>query len=172
MLLLLLSHFKSCLTLCDFMDCSPPGSSVHGILQARILERVAISFSRGSSQPRDWTWVSCIAGRIFTDWATKGRMDWFDLLAVQGTLKSLFQHHNLKASILWSSAFFMVQFSHLYMTLEKLEKPKCRFWHHSKVMSLILNMLSWFVIAFLPRSKHLLISWLKSPSAVILEPPK
>ena len=62
---------QSCLTLCDTMDCSPPGSSVHGILQARILEWVAISFSRGSSQPRDWTQVSCIAGRRFTDWATR-----------------------------------------------------------------------------------------------------
>ena len=62
---------QSCPTLCDPMDCSPPGSSVHGILQARILEWVAMSFSRGSSQPRDWTWVSCTAGRFFTIWATR-----------------------------------------------------------------------------------------------------
>ena len=92
-----------------------------------------------------------------------------DLLAVQGTLKSLLQHHSSKASILRLSAFFRVQLSHPYMTTRKtIALPGWTF--VGKVMSLLLNMLSRLVIAFLPRSKHLLISWLQSPSAVILEP--
>ena len=99
------------------------------------------------------------------------RMDWLDLLAVQGTLKSLFQHHCSKASILHHSAFFIVQFSHLYMTTGKTI-ALTRWTFFDKVMSLLLNMLSRLVITFLPRSKRLLISWLQSPSAVILEPPK
>ena len=98
------------------------------------------------------------------------RIDWFDLLAVQGTLKSLLQHHTSKASILGHSAFFMVQLSHPYMTTGKNYGfdyiTLCR---QSKVMSLLFNMLCRMVIAFLPRSKCLLISWLQSPSAVILE---
>ena len=99
------------------------------------------------------------------------RMDWLDLLAVQGTLKSLLQHHSSKASILWTSAFFILQLSHAYMTTGKtITLPGGTF--VGKVMSLIFNMLSRLVIAFLPRSRHLLISWLPSPSAVILEPPK
>ena len=99
------------------------------------------------------------------------RIDWFDLLAVRGTLKSLFQHHSSKASILWCSAFFMVQLSHPYMTTGKtIVLTMLTF--VSKVMSLLFNMLSRLVIAFLPRSKRLLISWLQSPSAVILEPRK
>src|SRR5574337_742085 len=97
------------------------------------------------------------------------RMDWFDLLAVQGTLKSLPQHHSSKASVLQCSAFFMVQLSHPYMTIGKT--IALTIWTFvGKVMSLPLNMLSRSVTAFLPRSKHLLISWLQSPSAVILEP--
>ena len=89
------------------------------------------------------------------------RIEWFDLLAVQGTLKSLVQHHNLKASILWCSAFFMVQLSHLSMTAVKT--INLTMWTFvSKVMSLLFNILSRFVIAFLPRSKCLLISWLQS----------
>ena len=99
------------------------------------------------------------------------RMDWLDLLAVQGTLKSLLQHHSLKASVLWHSAFFTVQLSHPYMTTGKTIHLTRRTFVH-KVMSLLLNMLSSLVITFLPRSKCLLISWLQSPSAVILEPPK
>uniref|UniRef100_A0AC11DKA1 Uncharacterized protein n=1 Tax=Ovis aries TaxID=9940 RepID=A0AC11DKA1_SHEEP len=98
-------------------------------------------------------------------------MDWLDLLAVQGTLKSLLQHHRSKASILQCSAFFTVQLSHPYMTTGKTI-ALTRWTLVSKVMSLLLNMLSRMVINFLPRSKHLLISWLQSPSAVILEPPK
>ena len=95
------------------------------------------------------------------------RMDWLDLLAVQGTLKSLFQHHNLKASVLQCSAFFMVQLSHPYMTTGKTMGLTRRTFL-GKIMSLPFNMLSRFVIAFLPRSKCLLISWLQSPSVVIL----
>ena len=99
------------------------------------------------------------------------RMDWLDLLAVQGTLKSLLQHHSSKASKLWCSAFFMVQLSHPYVTTGKTialtRQPFV-----GKVISLFFNMLSRLAIAFLPRRKHLSISWLQSPSAVILEPQK
>ena len=94
-----------------------------------------------------------------------------DLLAVQGTLKSLLQHRSLKASILWCSAFFIAQLSHPYMTTGKTI-ALTRWIFVDKVMSLLFNMLSRLVITFLSRSKHLLISWLHSPSAVILEPPK
>uniref|UniRef100_A0AC11DUM0 Uncharacterized protein n=1 Tax=Ovis aries TaxID=9940 RepID=A0AC11DUM0_SHEEP len=97
-------------------------------------------------------------------------MDWLDLLAVQGTLKCLLQHHSSKASILRCSAFFTVQLSHPYMTTGKTIALTSRTLV-GKVMSLLLNMLSRLVITFLPRSKRLLISWLQSPSAVILEPP-
>ena len=99
------------------------------------------------------------------------RMDWLDLLAVQGALKSLLQHHCSKASILWCSAFFIIQLSHPYMTTGKTISLTRRTFV-GKVMSLLFNMLSRLVIAFLPRSKHLLISWLQSPSSVILEPKK
>ena len=99
------------------------------------------------------------------------RTDWFDLLAVQGTLKSLLQHHSSKASVLKRSAFFMVQLSHLYMTVGKTIVLTMQAFV-GKVMSLLCNMLSRFVIAFLPRSKGLLISWLQSLSIVILEPKK
>ena len=99
------------------------------------------------------------------------RMDWLDLLAVQGTLKSLLQHHSSKASILQCLAFFTVQLSHPYMTTGKTI-ALTRWTFVGKVMSLLLNMLSRLVVTFLPRSKCLLISWLQSPPAVILEPPK
>ena len=98
-------------------------------------------------------------------------MDWLDLLAVQGTLKSLLQHHSSKASILWHSAFFNVQLSHPYMTNGKTI-ALTRQTFVGKVISLLLNMLSRLVIAFLPRSESLLISWLQLPSAVTLEPKK
>ena len=98
-------------------------------------------------------------------------IDWFDLLAVQETLKSLLQHLSSKASILQCSAFFIVQFSHPYMTTGKAI-ALMRWTFVGKVMSLLFNMLSRLAMAFLPRSKGLLISWLQSPSAVILEPPK
>ena len=99
------------------------------------------------------------------------RMDWLALLAVQGTLKSLLQHHSSKASIPQCSAFFTVQLSHPYMTTGKTI-ALTRQTFVDKVMSLLFNMLSILVLAFLPRSKHLLISWLQSPSGVILEPPQ
>ena len=99
------------------------------------------------------------------------RIDWLDLLAVQGTLKSLLQHHSSKASIFRPSAFFIVQLSHPYMTTGKTV-ALTRWTFVDKVMSLLFNMLSRLVITFLPRSKHLLISWLQSPSAVLLEPRK
>jgi len=98
-------------------------------------------------------------------------MDWLDLLAVQGTLKSLLQHHSSKASILRRSAFFRVQLSHPYMTTEKTI-PLTRWTFFGKVVFLLFNMLSSLVMTFIPRSKDLLISWLQSPSAVILEPQK
>ena len=98
-------------------------------------------------------------------------MDWLDLLTVQGTLKSLLQHHSSKASILRQSAFFIVQLSHPYMTTEKTTALTKRTFV-DKAMSLLLNMLSRLVITFLQRSKRLFISWLQSPSAGILEPPK
>ena len=99
------------------------------------------------------------------------RMDWLDLLTVQGTLKSLLQHHSSKASILWHSAFFTVQLSHPYMTTGKTI-ALTRHTFVGKVTSLLFNMLSRLVITFLPKSKRLLISWLQSPPAVILEPQK
>ena len=102
------------------------------------------------------------------DWSF--RVDWLDLLAAQGTLKSLLQHHSSKASILWRSAFFTVQLSHPYMTTGKTI-ALTRWTFVGKVMSLLFNMLSRLVIAFLPRSKHLLISWLQTLT-VILEPKK
>ena len=99
------------------------------------------------------------------------RIDWFDILAVQGTLKSLLQHHSSKAAILWHSAFFMVQLSQPYMTTGKA--IALTIWTFlGKMMSLLFNTLSRFVIAFLPRNKCLLILWLQLPSAVILEPKK
>ena len=99
------------------------------------------------------------------------RMDWLDLLAVQGTLKSLLQHHSSKTSILWCSAFFTIQLSHPYRTTGKTI-ALTRWTLVGKEMSLLLNMLSRLVITFLPRSKRLLISWLQSPSAVILDSPQ
>ena len=99
------------------------------------------------------------------------RMDWLDLLAVHGTLRSLLQHHTTKESILWCSAYFTVQLSHPYLTIGKTIALTRRTFV-GKVMSLLLNMLSMLVITFLPRSKRLLVSWLQSPSAVILEPKK
>ena len=121
--------------------------------------------------PKYWSFSFSISPSNEYSGLISFRTDWFDLLAVQGTLKSLLQHHILKASILQHLAFFMVQLSHLYMTTGKTIALTLRTFV-SKVMSLLCNMLSRFVIAFLPRSKHLLISWLQSQSIVILEPPK
>ena len=121
--------------------------------------------------PKYWSFSFNINPSIEYSGLISFRMDWLDLLAVQGTLKSLLQHHSSKVSILWHSAFFIVQLSHPYMTTGKTV-TLTRWTLIGKVMSLLFNMLSGFVIAFLPRSKHLLVSWLQSPSAMILEPPK
>ena len=121
--------------------------------------------------PKYWSFSFSISPSNEHSGLISFRMDWLDLLAVQGTLKSLLQHHSSKASILRCSAFFIVQLSHPYMTTGKTI-AFTRWTFVDKVMSLLFNMLSRLVITFLPRSKRLLISWLQSPSAMILEPPK
>ena len=121
--------------------------------------------------PMDWSYSFSISPSKEHPGLISFRMDWLDLLAVQGTLKSLLQHHSSKTSILRCSAFFTVQLSHPYMTTGKTT-ALARWTFVGKVMSLLFNMLSRLAITFLPRSKCLLISWLQSPSAVILEPHK
>ena len=132
-------------------------------------------FSNGSvlciKWPKYWSFSFSISPFNEYSGLISYRMEWLDLLAVQGTLKSLLQHHSSKASILWHSAFFMVQLSHPYMTAGKT-LGLARWTFVGKGMSLVFNMLSRLVITFLPRSECLLISWLQSSSAVILEPPK
>ena len=121
--------------------------------------------------PRYWSFSFSISPSNEYSGLISFRTDWFDLLAVQGTLKSLLQHHSSEASILWCSAFFMVPLAYPYMTIGKT--IALTIWTFvRKVVSLLFNTLSRIVIAFLPRSKHLLISWLLSPSAVILKPKK
>ena len=121
--------------------------------------------------PKYWSFGLSISPSSENSGLISFRTDWFDLLAVQGTLKSLLQHHSSNASILRRSAFFTVQLSHPYMTTGKTI-ALTRWTFVGKVMPLLLNILSRLVITLLPRSKHLLISWLQSPFAVILEPPK
>ena len=121
--------------------------------------------------PKYWSFSFSISPSSEHPGLLSFRMDWLDLLEVQGTLKSLLQHHSSKASILWHSHFFTVQLSHPYKTTGKTIALTRRTFV-GKVMSLLLNMLSRLVITYLPRSKCLLISWLQSSSAVILEPPK
>ena len=121
--------------------------------------------------PKDWSFSFSISPPNEYSGLISFRMDWLDLLAVQGTLKSLLQHHSSKASILQHSAFFTVQLSHPYMTTGEI-KALTRLTFVGKAMSLLFNMLSRLVITFLPRSKRLLISWLQSPPAVVLEPKK
>ena len=121
--------------------------------------------------PKYWSFSFSISPSKDIPGLISFRMDWLDLLAVQGTLKSLLQHHSSKASILQCSAFFTVQLSHPYMTTGKT-RALTRWTFVGKVMSLLFNMLCRLVITFLPRSKRLLISWLQLPSAVILEPKK
>ena len=121
--------------------------------------------------PKYWSFSFSISPSNEYSGLISFRMDWLDLLAVQGTLKSLLQHHSSKASILWCSAFFTIQLSHPYMTTGKtIALTRRKF--VGKVISLLFNMLSRLVITFLARSKRLLISWLQSPSAVILESQK
>ena len=191
---------QSCLTLCGPMNYSMPGLPVHHQLPEstqihvhRVYEAIQPSHPLSSPSPPAlnlsqhkglFKWVSSShqVAKILEfqlqhqsfQWKPRSdllRMDWFDLIAVQGTLKSLFQHHSSKASILLHSAFFIVQFSHPYMTTGKTI-ALTRWTIFGEVMSLLLNMLSRLVITFLPGSKCLLISCLQSPSAVILEPRK
>ena len=115
--------------------------------------------------PEYWSFTFIISPSNKHSGQISSRLDWLDLLAVQGTLKSLLQHHSSKASILWCSAFLIVQLSHPYMTTGK--NIALTRWTVGKVTSLLFNMLSRLVTAFLQRSKHLLISWLQTPSAVI-----
>ena len=185
---------QSCPTLCDPMDCSTPGFLVlhhrpelaqthvggaiqpshplsspsppaFNLFQHQGLFQWISSLHRG---PKNWSFSFSISSSNEYSGLISFRIDWLDLLAVQGTLKSLLQHHSSRASILWCSAFFIVQLSHPYMTTGKTI-ALTRWIFVSKLMSLLFNILSRFVIAFLPRSKHLLISWLQLPSAVILE---
>ena len=121
--------------------------------------------------PKYWSFSFSISSSNEYSGLISFRMNWLDLLAVQGTLKSLVQHHSSKAPNLQHSAFFIVHLSHAYITTGKTT-ALTRWTFVGQVMSLLFNMLSRLVITFLPRSKHLLISWLQSPSAVILESPK
>ena len=191
---------QSWLTLCDPMDCSMPSFPVHHQLPKRtqthfhqvsdaiqpshplypllfppsIFPSIRV-FSHESvfhiRWPKFWSFsFSIIPSNEYSE-LISFRIDWLDLLAVEGTLKSLLQHHSSKASVLQHSAFFIVQLSHPYMTTGK-SIALTRWTFVGKVMSLLLNMLSMLVTTFLLRSKRLLISWLQSPSAVILEPRK
>ena len=191
---------QSCPTLCDPMNRSKPGLPVHHHLLEfiqthvhRVSDAIQPSHPLASPSPPvpnpsqhqslfQWVNSSHEVARVlsfsFSIIPSKEypglisfRMDWLDLLAVQGTLKRLLQHHSAKASILWCSAFFTVQLSHPYMTTGKTIALTRRTLV-GKVMSLLFNMLSRLVITLLPRSKNLLISWMQSPSAVILEPKK
>ena len=138
---------------------------------SRLQSFISIRVFSNESAPKYWSFSFNISPSNEHSGLISFRMDWLDLLAVQGTLKSLLQHHSSKASTLWHSAFFTVQLSHPYMTTVKAI-ALTRWTFVGKVMSLLFNMLSSLVIIFLPRSKRLIISWLQSPSAVILEPPK
>ena len=121
--------------------------------------------------PKNWSFSFSISPSSEYSGLISYRIDWFDILAVQGTLKSLLQHHSSKASILWHSAFFIIQLSYPHMTARKTITLTIQTFV-GKVMFLLFNRLSRLVINFLPRSRHLLISWLQSPSAVTLEPKK
>ena len=194
------SSAQSCPTLCDPMNRSMSGLPVHHQLLEitqthidRVGDAIETSHSLSSpsppapnpSQHQGLSNESTLPMRYPKYWSfsfstspsnehpglISFRMDWLDLLAVQGTLKSLLQHHSSKASILRRSAFFTVQLSHPYMTTGKTI-ALTRWIFVGKVMSLLFNMLPRLVITFLPRSRCLLISWLQSPSAVILEPKK
>ena len=144
------------------------------LLPPSIFPRIRV-FSNESAHlirwPKYWSFSFSISPSNANSGLISFRMDRLDHLAIQGTLKSLLQYHSSKAAFLWHSAFFIVQLSHSYMTTGKII-ALTRWTFAIKVMSLFFNMLSRLVRAFLSRSKHLLISWLQSPSAVILEPPK
>ena len=190
----------SCPTLCDPMNRSTPGLPVHHqfpestqthvhcvsdaiqpyhplsslLLLPSIFPSLRV-FSNESALhirwPKYWSFSFNISPSNGHPGLISFRMDWLDLLAVQGTLNSILQHHSSKASILWYWALFIVQLSHPYLTTGKKSQP----WLDGPLLAkwyLLLNMLSRVVITFLPRGKHLLISWLQSPSTVTLEPPK
>ena len=146
----------------------------HPLLSPSIFPKIRVFSSESAlciRWPKYWSFSFSISPSNEYSGLISFTMDWLDLLAVQGTLKSLLQHHSSKASILWHSAFFIVQLSHPYMTTRKMV-ALTRQTFVGKVISLLFNMLLRLVIAFFPRCKRLLISWLQSPSAVILEPPK
>ena len=155
--------------------CYPAIASCHPLLHLPPIPPSIRVFSNESNLRMRWPKYLSFSFSIIPSKEHPGliffRMDWLDLLAVQGTLKSLLQHHSSKASILRRSAFFTVQLSHPYMTTGKTI-ALTRWTFVGKVISLLFNMLSRLVITFLPRSKRLLILWLQSPSAVILEPKK
>ena len=155
-------------------DAIQPSHPLSPLLLCPILQSIRV-FSNESTLhmkwPKYWSFNFSIILSKEIPGLISFRMDWLDRLAVQGTLKSLLQHHSSKASILQHSAFFTVQLSHPYMTTGKTI-ALTRQTFVDKVRSLLLNMISRLVITFLPRSKHLLISWLQSSSAMILEPPK
>ena len=167
---------RACSNSCPSSRWYPPTTSfsvVHPLLLPPSIFPSIKVFSNESAVhirwPKDWSFSFIFSPSNEHSGLISFRIDWLDLLAVQGTLKSLLQHHSWKASILRHSAFFTVQLSHPYMTTGKIIALTRRTLV-GKVMSLLLNMLSRLVITFLPRSKRLLISWLQSPSAVILEP--
>ena len=190
---------QSCPTLFDPMDYSTPGlpvyqqllelaqTHVHRVSDAiqqsyPLLSPSPPAFNLSQHQglfqsvlcirwPKYWSVSLSISPSNEYSGLISSRMDWFDLLSVQTALKSLLQHHSLKGSVFRCSVFFMVQLSYPYMATGKTIALTRRTFV-GEVMSLLFNTLSRLVIAFLPRSKHLFISWLKSPSAVILEPPK
>ena len=137
-------------------------------LSIRVFSRESVLHIRW---PKYWSFSFSISLSNEYSGLISSRIDWLDFLAIQGTLKGLLQHHSSKASILWNSAFFIVQLSHPYMTAGKT-RALARQTFVSKVMSLLFKRLSRLVIAFFPRSKHFLIYWLQSPSLVILEPKK
>ena len=146
----------------------------HSLLLPSIFPRIRVFLKESVlhiSWPKYWSFGFSISPSNEYSGLISFRIDWFDLLAVHGTLKSLLLHHSKKPSILWHLGFFMVQLSHPYMTTGKTI-ALTRQTFVGKVMSLCLNMLFRLVVAFLPRSKCLLISWLQSASAVVLEPPK
>ena len=186
---------------CDPMDCSTPGFSVYHQLSA-LSAQIHVNPVTDAIQPFHplsslsppifnlsqhqglFQWVSSLhhMAKVLEfqlqhhsfQWIFKTDffgIDWFELFAIQGIIRSVLQHHSSEVSVLWYSAFFMVQISHPYMTTGKTI-ALTRWTFVSKVMSLLFNMLSRLAIAFLPRSKRLLMSWLQSPSAVILEPKK
>ena len=151
----------------DLVLCRP-------LLLPSICSRIRVFFSESALHIRRlkyWSFSFSISPSSEYSGLISFRMDWIDLPAVEGTLKSLLQHHNSKASIFWCSDFFMVQLSHPYMTTGKT--IALTIWTFvGKIISLLFNMLARFIIAFLPRSRHLLISWLQSPLAWFMSPRK